>query len=280
MHNNLYTQAVSGIKAPQGAVNRMLDAAKKMDKKIEPIRTRRWTKVALAASLALVILAGSVIGFDIFGGKPGNSFSLTVNALALSENEFAVFESLDGIGGSIENTLNGPIVDEEFGFDCICRGDNIASVTYTVENAEFTYDEKHLADGQRFLSLPDANASSFTVDYADDYDALMSGDLSPGVRLYISLSSSDSTLDDAARKAISDYCECVDRKLSGASGPLPGEPDMAACVEALYGVMLGRIRVALDITFTDGSTQSAAIIFRCEGTDSYGRCDLSAKLAA
>lgn len=280
MHNNLYTKTVGGIKAPKGAVNRALDAAEAREKKREPINMRRWTKVAIAASLAIVILAGSAIGFDLFGGKNANSFSLSVNALALSEDGFTVIESLDTVGGSIVNAPGGTVVVEDFDFYCVCRGDNIASVTYTVENGEFSYDKKHVPDGREYLPLPDADARSFTVYYDDDYEALINGELDPGVRLYLSLSDDDSEPDEAARKAVSDYCDIIARKLSDESETSDWGPEVAASKYTLFRVMFDRVSVTVEITFNDGSTQTESIVFSTEGHDDYGRVDVSAKLAA
>ncbi|MBO4830859.1 MAG: hypothetical protein J5569_00115 [Oscillospiraceae bacterium] len=280
MHKNLYTKTVDGIKAPAGAVNRALDAAEAREKKREPISMRRWTKVAIAASLALVILAGSAIGFDLFGGKNGNSFSLTVNALALSEDEFTVIESLDSVGGAIINVPDGTVVEEDFNFYCVCRGDNIASVTYTVENGEFSYNKKHVPDGREYLPLSDADANSYTVYYGEDYEALINGELDPGVRLYISLSDDDSEPDEAVRKAVSDYRDIVYLKLSDESGTTDYGPEIAECLDTMYRVMFDRVSVTVEITFSDGSTQTESIVFSSEGHDDSGRVDISAKLAA
>ena len=65
MYLNRYTQAVSKIKAPEGAVEKMLKTAESFEKKEKVIHMKKWIKSAVAASVAVAVTAGAIIGFKI-----------------------------------------------------------------------------------------------------------------------------------------------------------------------------------------------------------------------
>lgn len=69
MYHNRYTQAVSKIKAPEGAVEKMLKTAESFEKKEKVIHMKKWIKGVVAASLAVAVTAGAIIGFNLLGGK-------------------------------------------------------------------------------------------------------------------------------------------------------------------------------------------------------------------
>lgn len=85
MYHNRYTQAVSRIKAPEGAVEKMLKTAESSEKKEKVIYMKKWIKGAVAASLAVAVTAGAIIGFNLLGSK-ANSFVMTVNAAEITKD--------------------------------------------------------------------------------------------------------------------------------------------------------------------------------------------------
>lgn len=124
MHNNRYTQAVQNIKAPEGAVEKMLGTARNIEKKEKVINMKKWIKGAVAASLAIAVTAGSVIGFNLLGNKNDNAFVLKVGAAELSsENSAKIGINEDkglGIGEGDDS-----IASYSVNMPMICEGKNI-----------------------------------------------------------------------------------------------------------------------------------------------------------
>ena len=133
MRNNKYTQTVNEITAPEGAVEKMLETARNYKKKEKVIYMKRWIKGTVAASLAIAVTAGAAIGFGSIGGDKGNSFALTVNAAEITkDNPVSVVK----VGhGEFEAMLSTDETDYIFAdLPVIVKGENIKSVTYSVEN--------------------------------------------------------------------------------------------------------------------------------------------------
>ena len=129
MYHNRYTQAVSKIKAPEGAVEKMLNTVESFEKKEKVIHMKKWIKGAVAASLAVAVTAGAVIGFNLFGGK-ANSFVMTVNAAEITkDNPVSV-----GIGeGGMSIATKDDGMEYYIDLPLSVKGENIKSVTYSVD---------------------------------------------------------------------------------------------------------------------------------------------------
>ena len=129
MYHNRYTQAVSRIKAPEGAVEKMLNTVESFEKKEKVIHMKKWIKGAVAASLAVAVTAGAVIGFNLFGGK-ANSFVMTVNAAEITkDNPVSV-----GIGeGGMSIATKDDGMEYYIDLPLSVKGENIKSVTYSVD---------------------------------------------------------------------------------------------------------------------------------------------------
>ncbi len=129
MYHNRYTQAVSKIKAPEGAVEKMLKTAESFEKKEKVIHMKKWIKGAVAASLAVAVTAGAVIGFNLFGGK-ANSFVMTVNAAEITKDN-PVSVGLGEGGMSIAPKDDG--MEYYIDLPLYVKGEHIKSVTYSVD---------------------------------------------------------------------------------------------------------------------------------------------------
>ena len=129
MYHNRYTQAVSKIKAPEGAVEKMLKTAESFEKKEKVIHMKKWIKGAVAASLAVAVTAGAVIGFNLFGGK-ANSFVMTVNAAEITKDN-PVSVGLGEGGMSIAPKDDG--MEYYIDLPISVKGEHIKSVTYSVD---------------------------------------------------------------------------------------------------------------------------------------------------
>ncbi|MEE0963040.1 MAG: hypothetical protein U0L73_02335 [Ruminococcus bromii] len=125
MYHNRYTQAVSRIKAPEGAVEKMLKTAESFEKKEKVIHMKKWIKGAVAASLAVAVTAGAIIGFNLLGSK-ANSFNaaeITKDnpiSVGLGEGGMSFAQKDDGMEYYIDLPLS-------------VTGEHIKSVTYSVD---------------------------------------------------------------------------------------------------------------------------------------------------
>lgn len=91
-------------------------------------------KSAIAASLALVMAIGGTIGYNHFSGteeQTASPFVMTVNAEEIIPNETRFPDPRDYSLGLSEN--NSGLVTYCLGFKLECKGDNIKSITYTLD---------------------------------------------------------------------------------------------------------------------------------------------------
>ena len=133
MIDNRYTQTINEIKAPERAVERMLETARSCEKKGKVIHMKNWIKGAVAASLAVAVTAGSVIGFNIFGGKAENAFVLKVGAVELSAEKNASIGIGEDKGLNLSEGSDS-VAAFSVGMPMVCEGSGIKSVTYSVDS--------------------------------------------------------------------------------------------------------------------------------------------------
>ena len=183
MYHNRYTQAVSKIKAPEGAVEKMLKTAESFEKKEKVIHMKKWIKGAVAASLAVAVTAGAVIGFNLFGGK-ANSFVMTVNAAEITKDN-PVSVGLGEGGMSIAQKDDG--MEYYIDLPLYVKGEHIKSVTYSVdkdaiavhcrkdnnpvidgdvvsESIDTLFDQTHIADDMKVLETAMENEGQSVVE--------------------------------------------------------------------------------------------------------------------
>ena len=183
MYHNRYTQAVSKIKAPEGAVEKMLKTAESFEKKEKVIHMKKWIKGAVAASLAVAVTAGAIIGFNLLGSK-ANSFVMTVNAAEITkDNPISV-----GIGeGGMSIATKDDGMEYYIDLTLSVKGENIKSVTYSVdkdaiavhcrkdnnpvidgdvvsESIDTLFDQTHIADDMKVLETAMENEGQSVVE--------------------------------------------------------------------------------------------------------------------
>lgn len=162
MKKNIYTDGISRIKASDELIQKGLESIRGNEVKEEVINfktaksKRNWIKPlsAIAASLAIVIALGSV---GIFTEKESskNPFVLTANAEELNNESYIQIGKLECQGRGLAMIQ----VDEEsnarlteagaiFDFNIECVGENIESVTYSADNTclYIIYDHKGVID--------------------------------------------------------------------------------------------------------------------------------------
>ncbi len=144
MRKNSYTNAVDSITAPNRAVEKMLSTARNFERKERNFYMKRFGfKGAIAASLAVVIAVGGIIGVSVFesGRNPAvsensfikeNSFVITANAEEIGGENSAEVCVPENYGLSVSENADGNVEYRlNFSFECI--GENISTVTYSVE---------------------------------------------------------------------------------------------------------------------------------------------------
>lgn len=162
MKKNIYTDGISRIKASDELIQKGLESIRGNEVKEEVINfktaksKRNWIKSlgALAASLAIVIALGSV---GIFTEKESskNPFVLTANAEELNNESYIQIGKLEcqGRGSAMVQVdkESDPMLTETgaiFDFNIECVGENIESVTYSADNTclYIIYDHKGVID--------------------------------------------------------------------------------------------------------------------------------------
>lgn len=162
MKKNIYTDGIDRIKASDELIQKGLESIRGNEVKEEVINfktaksKRNWIKSlgALAASLAIVIALGSV---GIFTEKESskNPFVLTANAEELNNESYIQIGKLEcqGRGSAMVQVdkESDPMLTETgaiFDFNIECVGENIESVTYSADNTclYIIYDHKGVID--------------------------------------------------------------------------------------------------------------------------------------
>lgn len=139
MRENLYTQTVNKITAPEGAVEKMLETAESFEKKEKVMHINNWIKGAVAASIVIAITLGAIIGFNPFGGSTtGHSFVMTVNAEEITKDHPVSVVSDDRYHVSTVYFDGSNWIHElDFSMPLLVKGEHIKSVNYSIEDGIF-----------------------------------------------------------------------------------------------------------------------------------------------
>ena len=123
----------------------MLNTVESFEKKEKVIYMKKWIKGAVAASLAVAVTAGAIIGFNLFGGK-ANSFVMTVNAAEITKDN-PVSVGLGEGGMSIAPKDDGDAIAVH------CRKDNNPVIDGDVvsESIDTLFDVKYIENDQKAL---------------------------------------------------------------------------------------------------------------------------------
>lgn len=135
----------------------MLKTAESFEKKEKVIHMKKWIKGAVAASLAVAVTAGAVIGFNLFGGK-ANSFVMTVNAAEITKNN-PVSVGLGEGGMSIAPKDDG--MEYYIDLPLSVKGEHIKSVYCTVTFDDGTVQKQSIHIGTTVTNFGTAHSESF-----------------------------------------------------------------------------------------------------------------------
>ena len=156
MRKNEYTEAVSGITAPESSVEKMLETVHtyQNERKTVSIKTFNF-KAAAAAALAVILAVGGTVGYSFFSEAQAPqstpttegaaesktekkesqlSFTLKVNAEEITPDAPVVINEEDNNMGVFSLEERTGDLHYYFVYDITCVGDNIRTVTYTVDH--------------------------------------------------------------------------------------------------------------------------------------------------
>lgn len=174
MRENLYTQTVSKIKAPEGAVEKMLETAESFDKKEKVMHINNWIKGAVAASIVIAITLGAIIGFNPFGGSTtGHSFVMTVNAEEITKDHpvSVVSDDCDRASTFYFDGSNW-IHELDFSMPLLVKGEHIKSVNYSIEDGIFVVSynkgDNPVVEGDVIPSANEQERFSYKFSYNPD----------------------------------------------------------------------------------------------------------------
>ena len=265
MYHNRYTQAVSKIKAPEGAVEKMLKTAESFEKKEKVIHMKKWIKSAVAASVAVAVTAGAIIGFNLLGSK-ANSFVMTVNAAEITkDNPISV-----GIGeGGMSIATKDDGMEYYIDLPLSVKGENIKSVTYSVdkdaiavhcrkdnnpvidgdvvsESIDTLFDQTHIADDMKVLETAMENEGQSVVETNSLEEKLLNS--------YVGKKYSSITL--AYDNQNPDGC-AIGIVGKRTNEPVPDDESLEAKAEQL-DLIIGKT-LYCTVTFDDGTVQKQSI---------------------
>lgn len=270
MNENRYTRTVDNITPPEESVQRMLDAVRKQEQKEKIIHMSTLKKSVIAASLAVAIVLGAVFGIPALSHH-NNPFTLTVNAAEVNDKGFTTIGTLDPISSTwtTDDKTDRVVITKFFEFNVKVEGDSIDHVLYTIENGSFgtnaenEYDYSHNLY-QSDIITKEMDEKNFTC-------------------LWLRADSWDNTLPEEARQAIRNWYDHANSRLDVTTLQEDyddGAFDIAACTKAIYDVMLDRMKIDVEITFTDGRVENKALAFSCDSVEQEtGIATISAKLA-
>lgn len=150
MRNNIYTQTVREIKAPERAVKKMLETAGNSKNKEKIIYMKNIRKAVIAASLAAVLAVGGIFGISRMTPKAENSFIMTVNAAEINDKAFTAVGNLP----YSRPAYNESRANAGFNVDFmnVIQGENIEEITYSIKGGAFIITDeyaKKLVDGKK-----------------------------------------------------------------------------------------------------------------------------------
>ena len=289
MKNNIYTQELSKIKAPDSLLDKTVECMRSaenervvefMDK---PKSNRRIFKfTATVAAVLAVIIGLSAVHFA--GGNIDHSFVITANAAELTPKTYVEIGELESVTGGGEFIVNGCKVNEEgkfvitdstvlnltreFNLAVKCSGENIESITYTANNGYLTY----APDYEGFMSC-----INLTEDEVEAYNAWCS---TRGFELASSCTfdynnQPESRLDfeipddgvDGSFPLRASFTIFADENEYVATADESGEIDENALYPQMFNDHADEFSVDITANYSDGSSSTQTLQFICEQTE-------------
>lgn len=295
MDKSRYTEAVNSLKAPEKAIEKMLNTANNYEK--ENVFTMKKIKNVIAAGLTAAVAIGGSIGIANLTKSNDNFFIIKAQAAELNTKSFTEYCKLNAVGGNFRDVegKNGEkeaAVSEIFDFNIGCKGENISTITYKVNNGYFELDGVNEETNEihdpldKIISYEESDGetdngsafSSITVNYDNQ---LISNEHYSDVRLWSDeLSSADESLSDKVRQAVRDHLNHANYKLGNetSEGYDDSKYSFMENNRIRYAAICNRLSVDTTVKYKDGTSETKTIIFKCESVDKGGVTTIGAKI--
>ena len=274
MRKNIYTQTVQEIKAPERAVNRMLETARNSKNKEKIIYMKNIRKAVVAASLAAVLAVGGIFGIsrmnspkpEMSGAKTENSFIMTVNAAEINSSDYTVVNDLP----YSRPAYNESRANAGFNVDFmnVIQGKNIEDITYSINGGAFIitdeYAKKLIDDKKAKVNTAHKENTKLYSEITVPYDNQPDGDRNSNNEIAFLLGS-DFRKDDV--EGVVQKYEDACAKYSGTDfDELNGAQieEFRTKWENYCNFVLKNNEITVKVRFKDGKTETKKLEFRTE----------------
>ena len=316
MKKNLYTDGISKIKVSEEVINLGIEAVNNYNPEQDVVnissakpKKRYFKPIAAAAAVLTVAVAGGTV-LSIIGHK-SNPFVLTAGATELNSETYIEVGNLDFIsqssnwGGRECKLQDGKLIyDEneaptlywfegEFNLGIQCKGENIESITYTVNNGHFLVDDSY--EGCISYSFSDSPEGYGTINKMKLADTCtFAYNMQPQSRLDFEVP--EGGVDGSYPLIVAFRAEDKDNlyhnnpeKYTVEHENKNADPldyvNYALLATDLINSSPNEYSVDFTANFADGSTSTQTIVFRCEAVEDKNmedgtKCRLEAKIAS
>lgn len=283
----LYQSVMNEVHAPDALVQRIKSDGTGRTKRM-PVK---WI-AATAACLAVVMVMTMVI--NSFREK-GDAFILKANAAEIGGESFVEIAKVAPVGGESGGVVDGDHTMHTYNsivpFALYCDGRNIRSIRYTIQNAVFLFPyDSYAADYRE--KYPNQAAASDKVTEKVESEHKIESNIEKD-KQYASYTVS---FDDQNKTELKNYSDmqtypiCILARLS-TEEPMREETKAAIAhlysggsidesmndFRVIYDEMFGKVTVTADITYQDGTTDSASLQFSCLSADQKNGFVIGAK---
>lgn len=283
----LYQSVMNEVHAPDALVQRIKSDGTGRTKRM-PVK---WI-AATAACLAVVMVMTMVI--NSFREK-GDAFILKANAAEIGGESFVEIAKVAPVGGESGGVVDGDHTMHTYNsivpFALYCDGRNIRSIRYTIQNAVFLFPyDSYAADYRE--KYPNQAAASDKVTEKVESEHKIESNIEKD-KQYASYTVS---FDDQNKTELKNYSDmqtypiCILARLS-TEEPMREETKAAIAhlysggsidesmndFRVIYDEMFGKVTVTADVTYQDGTTDSASLQFSCLSADQKNGFVIGAK---
>lgn len=283
----LYQSVMNEVHAPDALIQRIKSDGTGRTKRM-PVK---WI-AATAACLAVVMVMTMVI--NSFSEK-GDAFILKANAAEIGGESFVEIAKVAPVGGESGGVVDGDHTMHTYNsivpFALYCDGRNIRSIRYTIQNAVFLFPyDSYAADYRE--KYPNQAAASDKVTEKVESEHKIESNIEKD-KQYASYTVS---FDDQNKTELKNYSDmqtypiCILARLS-TEDPMREETKAAIAhlhsggsidesmndFRVIYDEMFGKVTVTADVTYQDGTTDSASLQFSCLSADQQNGFVIGAK---
>ena len=319
MKKNLYTDGISKIKVSEKVLNAGIEAAKNYDSEQTAVNIntakpkKKYFKPIAATAAVLAVAVATATVLSIIGHK-SNPFILTSGATELNSETYIEVGNLEfisqtsdwvGIGTKLQMTENGfKVIDNEngaytltwlegeFNLGIQCKGENIESITYTVNNGHFLVDDSYEGCiSYNFSDSPEGYGTINNMKLADT--CTFAYNMQPQSRLDFEVP--EGGVDGSYPLIVAFRAEDTDNLYHNNPEKYTVEHEnkdanpldyvnYALLASDLINSSPNEYSVDFTANFADGSASTKTIVFRCKTVEdknfeSGTRCRLEAKIA-